>query len=238
MLVQTLAPEAPAIRHAAAHDTAGFLAGELERRRALGYPPFSHLVRLEFSAAESAGRSGCRRERRTSGSQRCFRADVRAAGARAALPAPRQATAASSSSRRPSARRGVAAVRSVVDELAAGRTPARSLAQRRRRPAVTSPRRLDSKDDERGRRKPPPSATASRSSRRAPSDERAQSSTRRRAAPRGGAAAHPQVRRPGPEVAGLRDHAHSAPSSSARPSAWWRSCTTPWASGSRPPSSA
>jgi len=52
VLVQTLAPEAPAIRHAAAHDAEGFLAEELERRRALGYPPFSHLVRLELTASE------------------------------------------------------------------------------------------------------------------------------------------------------------------------------------------
>jgi primosomal protein N' (replication factor Y) len=53
VLVQTLAPEAPAIRHAAAHDAEGFLAEELERRRALGYPPFSHLVRLELTAPEA-----------------------------------------------------------------------------------------------------------------------------------------------------------------------------------------
>jgi len=54
VLVQTLAPEAPAIRHAAAHDAAGFLAGELERRRALRYPPFSHLVRIELAATDAA----------------------------------------------------------------------------------------------------------------------------------------------------------------------------------------
>ena len=53
VLVQTLAPEAPAIRHAAMHDAPGFLAGELERRRALGYPPYSHLVRIELTAAEA-----------------------------------------------------------------------------------------------------------------------------------------------------------------------------------------
>src|SRR5439155_6238215 len=35
-----------AITYAARHDVAGFLAGELERRRALGYPPFRHLVRI------------------------------------------------------------------------------------------------------------------------------------------------------------------------------------------------
>jgi primosomal protein N' (replication factor Y) len=54
VLVQTLAPQAAPIRHAAGHDAAGFLAGELERRRALGYPPFSHLVRLDLSATEAS----------------------------------------------------------------------------------------------------------------------------------------------------------------------------------------
>jgi primosomal protein N' (replication factor Y) len=53
VLVQTLAPGAPAIRHAAIHDAPGFLAGELARRRALGYPPYSHLVRIELTAAEA-----------------------------------------------------------------------------------------------------------------------------------------------------------------------------------------
>ncbi len=45
-IVQTLAPAAASIAHAAAHDSAGFLAGEIERRRTLRYPPFSHLVRV------------------------------------------------------------------------------------------------------------------------------------------------------------------------------------------------
>jgi primosomal protein N' (replication factor Y) len=56
VLVQTLAPHARAIRHAAVHDAEGFLAGELARRRALRYPPFSHLVRIELTAAD-AGRA-------------------------------------------------------------------------------------------------------------------------------------------------------------------------------------
>jgi primosomal protein N' (replication factor Y) len=53
VLVQTLAPEAAAIRHAADHDTAGFLAGELERRRELAYPPFSALVAIDLAAADA-----------------------------------------------------------------------------------------------------------------------------------------------------------------------------------------
>ena len=55
VLVQTLTPEAEAIARAAHHDTAGFLAGELERRRELGYPPFAHLIRIELSHPD-AGR--------------------------------------------------------------------------------------------------------------------------------------------------------------------------------------
>ena len=58
VLVQTLAPEAPSIAAAARHDAAGFIAGELERRRELAYPPFSHLVRIELtSEAEGEARA-------------------------------------------------------------------------------------------------------------------------------------------------------------------------------------
>jgi primosomal protein N' (replication factor Y) (superfamily II helicase) len=54
VLVQTIAPEARAILHAAQHDSDGFLAGELQRREALSYPPFSHLIRVVCSAEASA----------------------------------------------------------------------------------------------------------------------------------------------------------------------------------------
>ena len=50
VIVQTLAPGAPSIAHAAEHDAAAFLGGELERRRALRYPPFSSLVRVVLRA--------------------------------------------------------------------------------------------------------------------------------------------------------------------------------------------
>jgi primosomal protein N' (replication factor Y) (superfamily II helicase) len=46
VLVQTFQPDARAIRFAARHDVSGFLGGELERRRELGYPPYRHLVRI------------------------------------------------------------------------------------------------------------------------------------------------------------------------------------------------
>ncbi len=52
VLVQTIAPDARAILHAARHDSEGFLAGELQRRRALRYPPYSHLIRIVCAAVE------------------------------------------------------------------------------------------------------------------------------------------------------------------------------------------
>jgi primosomal protein N' (replication factor Y) len=50
VMVQTLAPRAASIERAAAHDSEGFLGGELERRRILRYPPFSHLLRVNLSS--------------------------------------------------------------------------------------------------------------------------------------------------------------------------------------------
>ena len=120
VLVQTLAPEAPAIRHAAMHDTAGFLATELERRRALGYPPFSHLVRLEFSAAE-AGRAQETAELARSRLEGALPSDVQMLG-----PAPRFRLRGKHRRqlllKAPERDGAVTAVRAVVDELAAARS--------------------------------------------------------------------------------------------------------------------
>lgn len=49
VLVQTTAPQHPVIGSAAAHDADGFLAGELARRRAHAYPPYSTMVRVVVS---------------------------------------------------------------------------------------------------------------------------------------------------------------------------------------------
>ncbi|MGI8460876.1 MAG: replication restart helicase PriA [Solirubrobacterales bacterium] len=54
VLVQTLAPDAASIVAASGHDAAEFLAGELERRRELGYPPHASLVRIELTAEAEA----------------------------------------------------------------------------------------------------------------------------------------------------------------------------------------
>ena len=54
VLVQTLAPDAPSIVFASHHDAPGFLAGELQRRRVLNYPPFSTLIRIVCSGEDPA----------------------------------------------------------------------------------------------------------------------------------------------------------------------------------------
>jgi primosomal protein N' (replication factor Y) len=54
VLVQTLAPDARPIRFAARHDSAGFVADELVRREALGYPPYSSIIRIICSAEDAA----------------------------------------------------------------------------------------------------------------------------------------------------------------------------------------
>src|SRR5436190_11209039 len=52
VLVQTFQPDARPVALAARHDVPRFLAGELERRRELGYPPFRHLVRIVVAGPE------------------------------------------------------------------------------------------------------------------------------------------------------------------------------------------
>jgi primosomal protein N' (replication factor Y) len=52
VLVQTLCPEATCLQHAARHDAGAFLEEELQRRRALGYPPFSDLIRVMTAASD------------------------------------------------------------------------------------------------------------------------------------------------------------------------------------------
>ena len=50
VLVQTLAPDAPAIVAAVNHDLPAFANQELPYREALGYPPFASMIRLVFRA--------------------------------------------------------------------------------------------------------------------------------------------------------------------------------------------
>ena len=49
VIVQTFQPDARPIVYAARHDVPRFLTEELERRKALGYPPFAHIVRIVVS---------------------------------------------------------------------------------------------------------------------------------------------------------------------------------------------
>ena len=52
VVVQTFQPDATPFAFAVRHDVSGFLAQELERRRELSYPPFSHLVALVVSGPD------------------------------------------------------------------------------------------------------------------------------------------------------------------------------------------
>jgi primosomal protein N' (replication factor Y) (superfamily II helicase) len=64
VLVQTFQPDATPLRHAVNHDVAGFLAGELERREALGYPPYRHLVSVLVAGPEPGAPVAALRELR------------------------------------------------------------------------------------------------------------------------------------------------------------------------------
>ena len=79
VLVQTFQPDATPIAHAARHDVTGFLAGELERRRELGYPPFRHLVAVLAAGPEPEAPDRLLRE---------LRAGLGDAGAEVLGPAP------------------------------------------------------------------------------------------------------------------------------------------------------
>jgi len=53
VVMQTFQPEHPVIQAASGHDYAAFYQQELGNRRALGYPPFGRLVRLEYRHREN-----------------------------------------------------------------------------------------------------------------------------------------------------------------------------------------
>jgi primosomal protein N' (replication factor Y) (superfamily II helicase) len=62
VLVQTFQPDALPFQFAQRHDVAGFLAEELERRAALGYPPSGHLVTIQAAGPEAAAVAQALRE--------------------------------------------------------------------------------------------------------------------------------------------------------------------------------
>jgi primosomal protein N' (replication factor Y) len=57
VLVQTFHPRTPAIAFAVGHDYAGFAEVELDRRRALGYPPFARLLAVRVEGSEGGARA-------------------------------------------------------------------------------------------------------------------------------------------------------------------------------------
>jgi primosomal protein N' (replication factor Y) (superfamily II helicase) len=119
VIVQALDPAASALRHAAAHDSEGFLAGELPRREAFAYPPYGHLIRVVCSATE-AGPDQAAAE--------AIRARVAEAGVPVLGPAPlfrrqgrmRSQLVVRSRERQPA----IAAVRAAVEAVAADRAHA------------------------------------------------------------------------------------------------------------------
>lgn len=112
VLVQTLAPGARAIQHAARHDADAFLAEELDRRAALHYPPFGELIRVVCAAPASGAAHAAAAK---------LRAGIDPAAGTLLGPAPlfrlrgreRSQLMLKSSSREPAAR----AIRAAVDRL-------------------------------------------------------------------------------------------------------------------------
>jgi primosomal protein N' (replication factor Y) len=119
VIVQTLAPAAPSIVHAARHDAPAFLGEEMTRREALRYPPFSQLTRVVLRA-ESEQRLGWAAGELTAALRADLPADTELLG-----PAPmfrvrgrhRRRILLKASSREPT----LAAVRGAVETLATNR---------------------------------------------------------------------------------------------------------------------
>src|SRR5262245_5969484 len=86
VVVQTFRPGHPSLAAAAHHDYAGFMGAELERRRALGYPPFARLVNLRLDGRDAGV---VEREARALGARLRSRARALGLGEEAVLgPAP------------------------------------------------------------------------------------------------------------------------------------------------------
>ena len=58
-IIQTYAPENPAVMLAAAHDYGRFWQGEIKRRRAMSYPPFCEIISICFSSENEAAAAAC-----------------------------------------------------------------------------------------------------------------------------------------------------------------------------------
>ena len=128
VIVQTFQPDARAIAYAARHDVRGFLDGELERRRALGYPPFQHLVRIVVTGPDARRRAA--RARGAEGRPRRRRAARPGAAPAPARPPPRAARRQD----RPAARARDARRRAPLGRSSPD-APRRPHGRRRRRPA-------------------------------------------------------------------------------------------------------
>jgi len=59
VVVQTFSPEDPGILYSKTHDYEGFFRQEIEFRRALGYPPFNHLLRAVLAGENESNVARC-----------------------------------------------------------------------------------------------------------------------------------------------------------------------------------
>jgi primosomal protein N' (replication factor Y) (superfamily II helicase) len=119
VIVQAIDPNARALRHGAGHDADGFVAGELERRAALGYPPLGQLVRIVCSSDEPGPETAA---------AAAVHERLAAAGLPALGPAPlfrrQHRHRAQLEVRTPERAAAIAAVRGAVDAVAADRSHA------------------------------------------------------------------------------------------------------------------
>ncbi len=98
VLVQTYQPDSRPISLAARHAVDEFLAGEIDRRRELGYPPFRHLVRIVVSGVGVNGPSALLTE---------LRAGLEGADGRPARARPRSSAFETGAGRSSSSRRRI-----------------------------------------------------------------------------------------------------------------------------------
>ena len=208
VLVQTLAPDAASIAAAARHDADGFLDGELARREALRYPPFSHLIRIVCSAPS---RTRVRRRRARGPRARSARSRRDGARARRRCFACAGASARSSSSRaRDRARRGARRGRRGRRRRGRARASRRRVLGRRRSAVGRS--RLDAMADDVEHRQ-----TSEEREAPPPLDPEVLRAPRRGAAPRA------QARRSDPQDEGAPRSSASTTSCATRSRGWRRS---------------
>ena len=130
VLVQTMEPAARPIALAAQHDSETFVRGELRRRKALGYPPFTTMVRVICAAVDREAAHGAAtalHDRISAAASSAANSPVGAPSSRLAVLGPAPLFMLRGKARyqlvvkTPDRTAAIAAVRAAVDEIGAGR---------------------------------------------------------------------------------------------------------------------